>query len=119
MNEEKKEVKEMNSNKENKKLKSIKDEFGNYLTVYDLLKSMFAHIYGKPDCKGAKIDDDSFRDDKLMRHEIGWKCSKCGESWKIHIRRLRTTISDTRIKEFGGYTYMASMSDLIKVLGKK
>ena len=93
-----------------------RDENGTYLVAYDLMKSMMDHMSVKSDCKGAEMVDGSLKDAKNYRNEIGWTCSKCGETWRICVRRLRNTISDRRMREFGGYSYMRSFGDLSKIL---
>lgn len=90
-----------------------------YDTAYDMLKSLFWHITNKTDCKGAKLEDASIEDKKSGRNEVGWKCSKCGQSWRIPLRSLRNTIRDARLKEFGGYSYMNVLSDLRKIMSKR
>jgi len=92
-----------------------KDTFGTYLTVYDLFSATLCHDQKNPDCKG-NIKQDDYRDDKLARYEIGWKCTKCGESWRIAVRRLRNTMNDPRLKEFGSFD---SSEKIKKVLGVK
>lgn len=96
-----------------KEVKNFKDENGAYLTAYDLLKSLFWHMTNKNECKGFKIENNS------SKEEVGWKCSKCGDEWRIAVRKLRNTIRDNRLREFGGFAYMSTFADLRKVLEKK
>lgn len=83
-----------------------------YSTAYDLLKSLFWHMTNKYECKGSKVVDDG------NKHEVAWKCTNCNQSWRISVRKLRNTIRDSRLKEFGGFTYMNTFADLRKVIGR-
>ena len=113
MNEKTENLEKVEEKEPSKNIKKIRSENGAYLTAYDLLKSLFFHMTNKNDCKGSKMESDS------NKEEVGWKCSKCGDSWRISIRRLRNTIKDSRMKEFSRYSYMSTFDDLRKVLTQK
>tara|TARA_R110000824_G_scaffold12226_8_gene53683 strand:- start:280 stop:552 length:273 start_codon:yes stop_codon:yes gene_type:complete len=84
-------------------------EFDTYATTYDMMNAVLTHRCADED---PKIVDDSYSDPKLMRYEVGVKCVHCSESFRIAIRRLRTTYRDPRIKELSDkYPYM----DLLKM----
>jgi hypothetical protein len=95
-----------------------KDVNGSYLTAYDIFKSVLEHVRTSKDCKDYKIVADNVNDVKNMRNEIGFKCTKCEESWHIPIRQLRNTMRDPNLKEFGGYNYTEIVNELGRVIKK-
>ena len=66
-----------------------RDCFGNYISCNDLLNAIKSH---SKKCIKAEFVSDDYKDMKLLRLENGFKCKKCGESFRIPIRYLRATI---------------------------
>lgn len=57
-------------------------------TVLTLWDAVLDHFVPSSPCAGAMVQ---CADDRNLL-EIGFKCSRCGQSWAIHIRDLRDTI---------------------------
>jgi hypothetical protein len=90
--------------------KMNKVEFGTYPTAYDMMDAALNHRCCD---KEPSLIADDYKDTRLMRLEIGVKCQHCGESFRIAVRRLRTTMHDPRLKNLSRkYPYM----DLLKIM---
>jgi len=75
----------------NKMSKIQKVEFDTYATFDDLMYAVKNHHCS--DEEPIFINDD-YKDIKLMRLELGFKCTHCSESFRIAVRRLRTAFCD-------------------------
>jgi len=91
---------------------------GSYEIAYDLLKSMLNHISDEKVCKDPQLSSSKIKQEKGTPQELGWQCATCGETWKITVHRLRNTLSDPRIREFGRYPWTDYYRKIEKMMSK-